>query len=206
MHYSMFVQSLLVAISIALALASPIAYMVSIARGTSQPHPLTRFALCAVLTLNFCSIYAANGNLGALGLAGIFAIQAYVVFGMSLAFSSYRMRGETLDWICMGIVVIGLIGWQTTGSAIIGIVFSILADAAAYAPALRKTRRDPSSESHWTYTLSIVSVLFGLVAYPISIASAFQFYIIAIDGLMIWYVSPRRPRRQTSAPAVRRRN
>lgn len=198
----MLVQSLLVVISIALALASPIAYMVSIARGTSRPHPLTRFALCAVLTLNFCSIYAANGNLGALSLAAVFALQAYIVFAMSLALSTYRMKGEGLDWICMGIVVVGLAGWQTTGNAVIGIVFSILADAAAYMPAVRKTRRDPSSESHWTYTLSIASVLFGLAAYPISIASAFQFYLLAIDGLMIWYIVRKKPAVDTPETAL----
>ncbi|MGF7228882.1 MAG: hypothetical protein ACQR33_02745 [Candidatus Saccharibacteria bacterium] len=181
--YAYSVHILLVVASGVLAIISPIVYGISIIRGSSRPHRITRFALCAVLILNLCSVIAAHGNLSTLVIAYVFAIQAFVIFGLSI----WKGVGgrSALDWICLAIAAIGVILWQTSGNPVVAIWCSILADASAYTPAVIKTWRDPSSESHWTFTTGLASLVLSLLAYRLSIASAFQVYLLLMDGAMM---------------------
>ena len=78
MHNFLLVSSTLV------ALLAPSAYVVSIIRGTSKPHRTTRFILTFVHSLNFLSILAAQGNLGARIFAGIDFVFALIVFLLSI--------------------------------------------------------------------------------------------------------------------------
>ncbi len=190
----------LLILSTALAIISPLSYVVSILRGTSRPHRITRFALCFVLCLNFASILAAHGNTGAKMLAGIFAAQALVVFALSIPFGMGG-RGK-FDWMCLGVATLGIVGWRTTGNPTVGVIFSVLADFSAYAPAIRKTWREPDSESHWTYTTSALAALLGLMAYPLSVASLFQLYIVVMDTAVVFCIYHKQVLRRLLAEAA----
>jgi hypothetical protein len=170
MHNFLLVSSTLV------ALLAPSAYVVSIIRGTSKPHRTTRFILTFVHSLNFLSILAAQGNLGARIFAGIDFVFALIVFLLSIR---RGMGGTSLfDWACLVVAICGVIAWQLTGNAYLGIWLSIAANLVAYLPVFLKTWRFPDTESHWVYTLSILAALLGLLAFPISNDSIFQIYII----------------------------
>lgn len=176
-------QSLLLTLSAILVVIGPITYAISIIKGKTKPHRMTRFILFFVLTLNFVSILAARGNTGAEVFAGITFLQAVIIFLLSL----WRGMGgaSTFDWVCFGIAMIGIIGWKITGNPLMGVWFSVLADLSAYLPAFVKTWHHPHTESPWYYSLSGIAAFLSLVAYRLDASSVFQIYIISCCLIMI---------------------
>lgn len=176
-------QAILLAQSAIFTVIGPITYIVSIARGYSKPHRMTRFIVAFVLTLNFFSILAAQGNTGAVVFAGISFAQALVILLMSF----WRGMGgaSLLDFACLGIAAVGIVGWKITGNPLMGVCFSILADLAAYIPAFVKTWNHPKTESPWYYAMSGVAACLGLIAYRLDSSSIFQIYIALCCIIMI---------------------
>lgn len=194
-------RTLLLAVSTAFLLISPIAYAVSIVRGKSRPHRLTRLALMAAMLLSFISALGAHANVGTLVVTGIAATQGVVIFALSL----WRgMGGQSLfDWTCFIAALVGLAAWQLSGSAIVGMWFAVFADLVAYIPAFVKTWRHPHTEEHWFYSLSAVGVTLSLVAYPLSAASAFQVYLVLASLVMIFCIYHRQIFNKTTVdPAI----
>jgi hypothetical protein len=186
MIYFHHMQVLLLTVSSILIVVAPITYIVSIARGTSKPHRMTRFILFFVLGLNFISILAARGNLGAQVFAGIVFLQAAIILFMSF----WRGMGgvSVFDYVCLAIAAIGILGWKFTGNPVIGIWFSILADLSAYVPAFIKTWKHPDTESPWYYSLSGLAVILSLFAYKLDVSSVFQIYIGISCLMMIGFI------------------
>lgn len=176
-------QAILLTLSTIFALIAPISYIVSIIHGTSKPHRMTRFILFFVLTLNFISILAAQGNTGAKLFAGITFVQGVAIFLLSL----WRGMGgaSPFDFVCLFIAAIGIVGWKVTGNPVLGIWFSILADFSAYLPAFIKTWHHPHTESPWFYVTSSVAALLGLFAYNLDNSSIFQIYIALCSLIMV---------------------
>lgn len=170
-------QTFLLVLSSLFLVISPVAYAVSIARGRSRPHRLTRLALMVALLLTFASAVAADANLGTLVLTGIMAAQGVVIFAMSL----WRGMGggkNVFDWLCFSLAIAGLAGWQISGNALVGMWFAIFADIMAFIPAYVKTWKHPHTEGHWFYSLAAIGAFLSLIAYPLAATSAFQVYII----------------------------
>src|SRR6267142_243390 len=138
-------QALLVTLSTIFLLIAPITYIVSILQERTKPHRMTRFILFFVTALNFLSILAVHGNIGADIFAGVMFAQSAVIFVLSL----WRGVGGTtkLDWMCLAIAILGVIGWKITGNPVMGILFSILSDLSAYIPAFIKTWKHPYTET-----------------------------------------------------------
>jgi len=179
-------QVILIVLSTLFAVISPITYAVSIMHGKTKPHRTTRFVLAFVMLMNFLSIFVAHGDLATLVLAGIFAAHGIVIAGFSIR---RGMGGsDAFDWICLAIALCGILGWRLSGNPIVGVWFSILADAAAYAPAVLKTWRYPHTESHWLYTTSLIATALSLAASSFGPTVAFQVYIILCDLTLIFCI------------------
>lgn len=179
-------RTVLLIFSTILLLVSPIAYAVSIIKGNSRPHRLTRLAVMAALLLSFFSAIGAHANLGTLLVTGISAVHGVVIFGLSL----WRGMGgrSVFDWLCFGMAILGLVAWKLSGNALVGIWFALFADFMAYLPALVKTWQHPHTEGHWFYTLSALGIFFGLIAYPFAAASVFQVYLILVSLAMVFCI------------------
>ncbi len=188
---------ILLTLSLVAGISGVILYAIDIVKGTTRPHVMTRFILFFILTLNFVSIVAADSNLGAVLYAGLSFTHSAILFGMSL----WRGMGgkSKLDFACLGIAGVGIVGWQVTGNPLVGVWFAILADLAAYVPALIKTWHHPETESHWLYTLSILAAGLSLAAYPINSESVFQIYIIIVSAAMVAIIFRNR---QTQGPTL----
>lgn len=144
---------------------------------------MTRFILAFVLTLNFVSVLAANGNTGAKIYAGIVFAQGIIIFVLSM----WRGMGgaSIFDFVCLVIAAIGVVGWKVTGNPIIGIWFAALADLAAYLPAFVKTWKHPHTESPWYYAIGGLAAFLSLIAYKIDVSSIFQIWIIMCCVIMV---------------------
>lgn len=179
--------TILLFLSTIFLLIAPVTYALSIIRGNTRPHRLTRLALMAELLLTFASTIGAGANPGVLLISGISAAHGVTNFGLSL----WRGVGggkNAFDWACFLISVAGLIVWQISGNALTGLGFAIFADFMAYLPAYVKTWKHPTSENHWFYTFSIIGALLTLLAYPLEAASAFPIYIILCCVVMLFCI------------------
>lgn len=176
-------QEFLLILSAILTIVASSIYCVSILNGRTKPHRITRLVLFFVLTLNFVSVLAANGNLGAVLYAGIICFFGAAFFLLSL---QRGMGGATVfDWVCFAIAMGGVIGWQITGNAVVGIWLAVAADLVAYIPAFLKTWEHPNTESPWLYILSSLGSFCGLIAYQISAVSIFQIFTILCGLIML---------------------
>lgn len=153
-------------------------------RGRTKPHRITRLVLLFVLALNFAGVIAAHGNFGAILYGGIIC-----AFGIAFFLLSLRngMGGTTVfDWTCFVIAMAGVVGWQITGNAVLGILLAGLADLVAYIPAFIKTWKHPRTESPWLYILSGLAAILSTAAYPVGVVSVFQLItVVCAGGILI---------------------
>lgn len=169
-----------------------------ILKGSIRPHPVTRLALCAALTLSFAGVLLAHGNAGDLIVNGIYAFLAVMVLALSLRSSRSSLinlfwgetyPGRRLDRVCLSVSLIGAGAFALSGQSMFGIGCAIAADIAAYTPTVIKAWSDPTSEQHWTYSVSMLSAIAALWADAhIQWSSAFTVYLVFIDGLMVMLI------------------
>ena len=174
------VHTFLTGLCVLLAILSPIIYIVSIVRGATKPHRVTRFALMIVLFLTAASSYAAQGVTSAFILASIFAVQSVVVFALSIR-KGVGGRSRS-DIVCLAVVFLGILGWWLSGNAFVGLLYFVMADCAAFMPALCKTWQEPDTEGPWTYVLGVCSALCGMVTDGLA---PFQMYLILVGCAML---------------------
>jgi hypothetical protein len=102
------------------------------------------------------------------------------------------------DLICGSLSVAGLALWQLTGQGDVAIAMSLVGDAFAAAPTIRKAIRAPETESYSTYLAAALNALITLltvrrwtlaeVAWPI--------YILVLGALLVVLVRFRVPDRK----------
>jgi hypothetical protein len=176
-------QAILLTISTILITTAGIIYCASIIRGRTKPHRTTRFAVLVILTLNFLSVLAAHGNLGAEVYSGILFVSAIAFFMLSL---KSGMGGlSVFDLLCLVIALSGVVAWRLAANPILGIWFAVLGDLVAYLPAFYKTWKHPHTESPWLYALSGSASFIGLIAYKISAVSVFQIFTMICSAAML---------------------
>ena len=183
-----------------LPVLSSVTYAVSIVRGRSKPHRMTRFLLMLITALMLLSLLA-NHDRSGVWLALVSFIQAVGLWILSLR---RGMGGRsTLDIACLLLCMLGLICWLVFGRAWIGLCAAIFADVIACTPALRKTIRWPHTEQGLFYFLDIFAGLFIILAGPFTAkAMVFPLYIALINAVFacaIWV--PRRTKLEAEEAA-----
>ncbi len=200
-------MNLFIVASTLLVFISPIVYIRAIFQGRAKPHRTTRLTILATTVLGTASLLAQHDQV-AVWLAGASALQALVIFSLSLKFG---MGGwAKSDLLCLIIAAIGIVAWQTTTNPIFGLLASIFADLAGMVPTLIKTYRLPKTEIVTFYLLDTVAGLFSLFAVKTWTFQEFGYplYIFAINFLVALLVL--RPKfskfllRHNNGSAVRR--
>lgn len=95
-------------------------------------------------------------------------------------------RPTRFDILCGGASVIGLYLWQVTGSGVLAISMSIIADGLAALPTVKKAYLDPRSESPFLFLLFAISAAITLLTLnKLSLESAgFPLYILTLYVLL----------------------
>jgi hypothetical protein len=183
MNYS----QIFIVISSLIALISPIIYSLSILKGESKPHRTTRFVLLVITSLTTISLYA-QGNTTAIWLAAVSTLQSIIIFSLSI---KYGMGGwAKSDLACLAIALIGIILWQTTQDARIGLFAALIADFTGMVPALIKTYKFPETETWIFYIMDTFAGLFSLLAIPnLNIDQwIYPVYILLINLVMVVFI------------------
>lgn len=178
------INTLLIGLSIFLALISYVVYVRAILAGDAKPHRTTRFCTALITILAVVSLYA-QGSTVAVWFSGVFAVGSIIIFLLTI---KYGMGGwAKTDIICLVISLLGIIIWQITKDPVYGLVASIAADLFGQIPMLIKTHKYPETEVWTFYFLDVLSAFFSIVASGAGGIKelAYPLYIMAIDGFTI---------------------
>jgi hypothetical protein len=105
---------------------------------------------------------------------GLPALMTFMVgFGPFLIFLASFVNHKSLweltslDVICGGLSIFGILLWKITGSGNLAILFSLLADGLAGAPTVIKSYKNPESENWHVFFLAMVNAAITLLTIDI---------------------------------------
>lgn len=162
-------------------------YFYQTIRGTVRPERITWFIWTVLQVIAVVSQASAGGH-DSLWFPLVGAVCAATIFILSI----FKGIGgfNRFDLTCLGLAVIGLIGWQLSRQPIVAIVAIIFADAMGVLPTIRKSYLNPESESWIFFGGDTVAGLLAagavgslniiLLLYPAYIALANAAVVIAI--------------------------
>jgi len=177
-------KQILIFISTALALCSPLVYTRSILKGEAKPHRVTRFILLLITSLTTASLFTQNDQV-AIWLAAASTLQAIWLFILSFR---YGMGGwAKVDIFCLIIALLGIISWQLSQNSLFGLYLAILADFIGMVPTLIKTYKFPETE-FWLFNLmDTIAAGLSLLALSNFILKEYSYplYIMLINLVMV---------------------
>jgi hypothetical protein len=103
------------------------------------------------------------------------------------------------DYVCGACALAALALWAMSGDPVIAIVLSILGDAAAALPTLRKAWLAPATENRPAYLISLAGMILGILSVQEATFAAYAFnaYLAAASGVLVLVLYL--PRRRTLA-------
>jgi hypothetical protein len=177
----------LASIAAVLAVVGNIPYLIDILRGRVRPHPYTWMIWTIVSGTIFFGQLARGAGVGALPTAAS-EIFTLIIFLFSLRYGFKEIRST--DTYFLLAALIGLIPWLLTRDPTLSVIIMVSIDLVAFVPTIRKTQRDPTSET---------PVLYGTNALRHGLAlGAFQAYntatmlhslvMILVNAYMAWII------------------
>lgn len=152
------------------AIAGNIPYLIDVFKKRVQPHPFTWLIWTIVSGIVFFGQVAKGAGIGALptGAAEIFTL---VIFLFSLRYG-FKHITKT-DVVFFTIALLGIIPWILTDDPTVSVIIAVSIDFVAFMPTLRKTWRQPHTETPALYSMNVlrhILTLFSLEAYNIATA------------------------------------
>lgn len=189
--YAGFVKETFAIIAALLAIAGNIPYLRDIWKERVQPHPYTWFVWTIVSGIIFFGQVAKGAGIGALPTAAS-EIFTLIIFLFSL---KYGFKGIVkTDTIFLIIAIFGIIPWLLTKDPTISVVIAVGIDLAAFVPTLRKTWRQPATETPLLYGSNVLRhmlALFSLQSYNIA-TTLHSIAMITTNTLMTWIILVRK--------------
>ncbi|MGH9108729.1 MAG: hypothetical protein ACRDY3_04550 [Acidimicrobiales bacterium] len=183
--------------------------------GRTRPNRVTWLLWGVAPMLAFAGEVKAGVGLRAL-MAFSVGLGPLLVFAASFVNRGAVWRISRLDWACGVLSVAGTVVWLTSRQGMVAIGAAIGADALAAVPTLRKSWREPESESanaYWGSLANAVITLLTVTAVTAAVVT-FPLYIALVTGIEVSLVAgrigPRLARRRqpdgslTPAPAPSR--
>jgi hypothetical protein len=166
-----------------LIVVGAVLYIRDIFRGTVRPNLVTWFLWSLAPLIAFgAQIQDGVGAPAVLTLmVGLCPLAVFIA-----GFRKGSFRPTRFDWWCGGMSLVALVLWQITGSGLVGLGLSILADTFGAAPTIRKSYKEPSSESPLFFALFAVSAGITLATIDewTALNAAFSLYILCLNVLL----------------------
>ncbi len=166
-------------ISVALSFLSGWSYIIATLKGEAKPNRVT-WLLWAIAPLIGATAQIASG----VGLSTI-VIFASGIIPLAIFLVSFSNREAywqlgRFDYLCGAFSLLALLLWAITKNPIIAIVFSLLSDAIAAIPTIRKFYSHPETEDRRAFVLAAlgnVIGLFSITEFSFE-ATAFNIYLV----------------------------
>lgn len=151
-----------------LAVAGNLPYLWDIWKERVKPHPYTWFVWSIVSCIVFFGQLAKGAGIGALPTAAseIFTI---IIFLFSIKYGFKGIR--RIDTVFLCIALVGILPWILTKDPTLSVVIAVGIDVVAFVPTLRKTWREPDTETPILYSANVLRhmlALFSLQAYNVA--------------------------------------
>ncbi|HEX6462581.1 MAG TPA: hypothetical protein VFZ58_04955 [Candidatus Saccharimonadales bacterium] len=164
-----------------------VGYIWDIRHGRVAPNLVTWFlwSLAPLITLG-AQLKAGVGAEAALAATAGLCPSAVLIAGLRQG----TFRPQRFDWWCGGVSLLALLLWLVTGSGLVGVGLSIIADGFGAAPTLRKSWRDPTSESPHFFALFALSAFITLLTVTqwTMVHVAFTLYIFMLYAVLFLLV------------------
>src|ERR1039457_4956749 len=165
------------------AIAGNVPYLRDIITKQVQPHPYTWLVWTIVSCIVFFGQIARGAGIGALSTAAseIFTI---VIFFLSLKYGFKNKR--RIDTYCLIIALVGIIPWLWTKNPTVSVVIAVSIDLFAFVPTIRKTWKQPKTETPMLYGMNVlrhILTLFSLEAY--NVATTLHSIVMTITNSLV---------------------
>lgn len=104
----------------------------------------------------------------------------FLIFLASFTNKQAEWKLSKFDLLCGALSLVGIICWQLTQEGNLAIIFSIIADALAAIPTIRKAYYHPETEIAWPWISTVLGVILTILT--------LQTYTLANAGFMIYIV------------------
>ena len=142
-----------------LAVAGNLPYLWDILKGRVHPHAYTWFVWTLVSGIVFFGQVAKGAGIGALPTAAseIFTV---IIFLFSLKFGFKGITKVDTAFLTLALLGIGL--WILTDDPTLSVVIAVGIDLTAFVPTLRKTWKQPSTETPILYSSNVLRHILAL--------------------------------------------
>ena len=168
-----------------LGAAGSVAYLIQTIKGKVKPNRVT-FLLWSVAPIIACWAQIQQG----VGLEALMTFSTgflpLTVFIASFVNKQAEWKLTRFDIICGTLSVAGLVLWMITKEGNIAIFFSIVADALAAIPTIKKACKYPDTELAWPWIATVFGVVLTLLTLStLTFAnSGFILYILVVNTLI----------------------
>ncbi len=151
-----------------MAILGNIPYLRDVVQKKIQPHPYTWLVWSIVSAIAFLGQMAKGAGIGLLPTfcAEIFTV---IIFFFSLRYGFKQIK--KVDTYFLIIALLGLIPWWITKDPTLSVIIVVSIDLVAFIPTIRKTWKNPKSETPLLYSMNVgrhILTLFSLQAYNIA--------------------------------------
>lgn len=149
------------AVTVILAFAGLIPYILDILRNRTKPHVFTWVVWALVTFLAFLAQWKSGGGAGSwtTGITGLLTI-----FIAVLALKKGSKDITNSDVVIFIGALIAIIPWLLTKDPTVSVILLTIINSSAYIPTVRKTINDPSSETLSSYILHAVRHSLSILA------------------------------------------
>ncbi len=161
MIYSINYKVALGVLTLAIAFVSYVPYFRDIIAGRTKPHTFSWFVWTVLTGIAFGVQVAEHAGPGAWA-TGITTLLCLVVFVFGLVKGNVRF--PLVDWLCLGLALVGLVLWQVADNPIAAVILITLTDAFAFIPTFRKGYVKPYEDTPSTFWLSGLKFFISLFA------------------------------------------
>ena len=166
--------------------AGGLSYVRAILKGEATPNRVTWF-LWALVPLIAGSAQLRSGvGISALVVMSVGASPACVVLASFIAKTGSWKLGP-FDYACGACSLAALALWAISGDPVVAIALSILGDAAAALPTLRKAWIAPATEDRPAYVLALLGMVLGMLSVQEATFAgyAFNLYLLLASGVLV---------------------
>lgn len=148
-------------LAVLIGLIGYIPYFTTIFSGKTKPHAFTWFVWGLLTAIAFGGQIAGNGGAGA-WVTGFTALVSFTICGLALV--KGKRDFPLADWLCLAGCMLALALWAFTKDPLAAIILITIIDMMAFIPTFRKSYHKPQSEPAFTYALSGLKFVFGIMA------------------------------------------
>jgi hypothetical protein len=169
-------------------------------KGEAAPNRVTWFLWALVPVIAAAAQWQSGVGISTLVVLSVGLGPACIVLASFVAGTGSWKLGP-FDYVCGTCSLAALALWAVTGDPVVAIVLSILADAAAALPTLRKSWLAPATEDRSAYLIAFAGMVLGIFSVQEATFSAYAFnaYLVVVSGalVLVLYVPRRRSLAET---------